>query len=93
MRGKNGKSVKSNFVQYGLASLFLDTLTFDITRSPIRKGTTFDAIVCDRIFSQFGLPLTIIKAPYGVRAGAKRLGSRRDMSKPVLISDGSVAQA
>jgi tRNA (guanine10-N2)-methyltransferase len=53
MRGKNGKSVKSNFVQYGLASLFLDTLTFDITRSPIRNSTTFDAIVCDRIFSQF----------------------------------------
>lgn len=49
MRGKEGKSVKSNFVQYGLASLFLDALTFDITRSPIREGAIFDAIVCDRI--------------------------------------------
>jgi len=48
MRGKEGKSVKSNFVQYGLTSLFLDALTFDVTRSPIREGAIFDAIVCDR---------------------------------------------
>jgi tRNA G10 N-methylase Trm11 len=49
MRGKEGKSIDSNFVLYGLTSLFLDVLTFDITCNPIREGAIFDAIVCDRI--------------------------------------------
>lgn len=30
-------------------------------------------------------------APYGVRAGAKRLGSKKDMKTPILRSDGRLA--
>jgi tRNA G10 N-methylase Trm11 len=51
MRGKGGKSVKSNFEQYNLQSFFLDAITFDLTQNPIREGVFFDAIVCDRNYS------------------------------------------
>ncbi|KAH8982687.1 hypothetical protein EDB92DRAFT_1819775 [Lactarius akahatsu] len=42
----------------------LDLCTFDITRNPWRCGGLFDAIITD--------------PPYGVRAGAKRLGRKRE---------------
>ena len=48
MRGKGGKSVKSNFAQYDLNPLFLDAMTLDMTQNPIRDDVLFDAIVCDR---------------------------------------------
>jgi tRNA G10 N-methylase Trm11 len=48
IRGKAGVSVRSNFVQYGLEALYLDSMTFDLTRNPLRKDVQFDAIVSDR---------------------------------------------
>ncbi|RUS29995.1 DHS-like NAD/FAD-binding domain-containing protein [Jimgerdemannia flammicorona] len=58
-------SIKSNVEQYNLRDKVLDTLVFDVCHNPWRKGTWFDAIVT---------------APYGVRAGAKKLG-RKSTSK------------
>lgn len=49
IRGKGGRSIKSNFEQYGISSNYLDAMTFDLTQNPIRKDVYFDAIVCDRI--------------------------------------------
>ncbi|WWC66811.1 uncharacterized protein I206_100718 [Kwoniella pini CBS 10737] len=65
--------------QYGIENLFLDCLTYDITKSPIRRGGWVDAIITD--------------PPYGVRAGAKRLG-RKEGGKPLrdepyLMPDGT----
>lgn len=33
--------------QYGLADKFLDLMTFDVTRSPMRRGGWLDAIITD----------------------------------------------
>ncbi|KIL65842.1 hypothetical protein M378DRAFT_192147 [Amanita muscaria Koide BX008] len=52
--------------QYGVAARILDLCTFDVTQNPWRCGELFDAIVTD--------------PPYGVRAGAKRLGRKRELS-------------
>ncbi|RUS18282.1 hypothetical protein BC937DRAFT_88959 [Endogone sp. FLAS-F59071] len=68
IRGKGQSNVKSNVEQYGLSGRVLDTLVFDVCHNPWRKGTWFDAIVT---------------APYGVRAGAKKLG-RKHTSKKLL---------
>ncbi|KAJ2723182.1 hypothetical protein GGI07_002817 [Coemansia sp. Benny D115] len=59
-RGVNG--IKANLAQYQLGGRVLDTAVFDVCRNPWRRGALFDAIVTD--------------PPYGVRAGAKRLGRR-----------------
>ncbi|KAJ3148864.1 hypothetical protein HDU89_004445 [Geranomyces variabilis] len=60
IRGKGGKSIDSNAVQYNLTGRVLDTVVCDIAHHPWRKGEFWDAIVCD--------------PPYGVRAGARKLG-------------------
>jgi len=52
--------------QYGVASRILDLCTFDVTRNPWRCGALFDAIVTD--------------PPYGVRAGARRIGRKKELS-------------
>ncbi|KZV88323.1 tRNA guanosine-2'-O-methyltransferase [Exidia glandulosa HHB12029] len=74
---KETPGVESAARQYGLAGRLLGCATFDVTRNPWRRGGLFDAIVTD--------------PPYGVRAGAKRLG-RKDLTKqrtsPVRLSDG-----
>ncbi|KAF9484434.1 tRNA guanosine-2'-O-methyltransferase [Pholiota conissans] len=51
--------------QYGTAARIIDLATFDITRNPWRCGELFDSIVTD--------------PPYGVRAGAKRLGRKKEL--------------
>ncbi|KAF9447960.1 tRNA guanosine-2'-O-methyltransferase [Macrolepiota fuliginosa MF-IS2] len=68
MRGK-GKppGVIRAATQYGIASRIIDLCTFDVTNNPWRCGELFDAIVTD--------------PPYGVRAGAKRLGRKRELSE------------
>ncbi|CDZ97438.1 Putative RNA methylase [Phaffia rhodozyma] len=73
MRGKEkGKKragtpgIKLSAAKYGTQDQIVDLLTFDVTKNPWRVGRMFDAIVTD--------------PPYGVRAGAKRLG-RKDPSK------------
>jgi len=50
--------------QYAVRQRILDLCTFDITRNPWRCGALFDAIITD--------------PPYGVRAGAKRLGRKKE---------------
>ncbi|THU79673.1 hypothetical protein K435DRAFT_973066 [Dendrothele bispora CBS 962.96] len=61
MRGKaSTPGVFRAAAQYGVSSRIVDLLTFDITHNPWRCSGLFDAIVTD--------------PPYGVRAGAKRLG-------------------
>ncbi|KAJ1719398.1 hypothetical protein LPJ61_006314, partial [Coemansia biformis] len=59
-RGVDG--IQANLAQYQLGGRVLDTAVFDICRNPWRAGPLFDAIVTD--------------PPYGVRAGAKRLGRK-----------------
>ncbi|KAJ1662118.1 hypothetical protein IW140_000803 [Coemansia sp. RSA 1813] len=59
-KGVNG--IRANLDQYNLSDRVLDTAVFDICRNPWRNGPLFDAIITD--------------PPYGVRAGAKRLGRR-----------------
>ncbi|KAJ1823202.1 hypothetical protein LPJ56_000141 [Coemansia sp. RSA 2599] len=59
-RGVDG--IRANLKQYDLGNRVLDTAVFDVCRNPWRPGPLFDAIVTD--------------PPYGVRAGAKRLGRR-----------------
>ncbi|KAL4078428.1 S-adenosyl-L-methionine-dependent methyltransferase [Scleroderma yunnanense] len=66
-RQMRGKSKTPGIIraasQYGVASRIVDLCTFDITNNPWRIGGLFDAIVTD--------------PPYGVRAGAKRLGRKK----------------
>ncbi|KIJ49558.1 hypothetical protein M422DRAFT_161287 [Sphaerobolus stellatus SS14] len=63
MRGKeSAPGVFRAAKQYGFPERILDLATFDVTRNPWRCGALFDAIVTD--------------PPYGVRAGAKRLGRK-----------------
>ncbi|KAI9501122.1 hypothetical protein GGI25_005636 [Coemansia spiralis] len=73
-RGVDG--IKANLAQYQLAGRVLDTTVFDICRNPWRSGPMFDAIVTD--------------PPYGVRAGAKRLGRKNGTvpEKSFRIVDG-----
>ncbi|KAK8845581.1 hypothetical protein IAR55_006297 [Kwoniella newhampshirensis] len=79
MKGKNTRpGVYRSAAQYGVEDRFIDCLTYDVTRGPIRRGGWVDAIVTD--------------PPYGVRAGAKRLG-RKEGKKPLredpyLMDDG-----
>ncbi|PPQ63667.1 hypothetical protein CVT24_004552 [Panaeolus cyanescens] len=66
MRGKQKEpGVLRAAKQYGVASRIIDLSTFDITHNPLRCGEMFDAIVTD--------------PPYGVRAGAKRLGRKKSL--------------
>ncbi|KAI7944789.1 hypothetical protein MJO28_010484 [Puccinia striiformis f. sp. tritici] len=77
MRGKE-HSINDSAKQYGVSQNLLDCAVFDMTQNPWRTGEIFDAIICD--------------PPYGVRAGAKRLG-RKDESKlrsePYKLPDGT----
>ncbi|WVQ80917.1 hypothetical protein IAT38_003024 [Cryptococcus sp. DSM 104549] len=82
IRGKKkGKGVKPGILrsaeQYGTADQFLDFGVYDVTKSPIRRGGWLDAIITD--------------PPYGVRAGAKRLGKakRAPREEPYLLPDGT----
>jgi len=71
IRGKGKSSIKSNVAQYDLGDRVLDTLTFDICHNPWRIDNWLDAIVTD--------------PPYGVRAGAKKLGRKETSKKPVAM--------
>ncbi|KAI0730326.1 tRNA guanosine-2'-O-methyltransferase [Fomitopsis betulina] len=63
MRGKEKQpGIIRAAAQYGVARRIVDLCVFDVTRNPLRCGELFDAIITD--------------PPYGVRAGAKRLGRK-----------------
>ncbi|GAA5992743.1 hypothetical protein JCM10908_006911 [Rhodotorula pacifica] len=68
IRGKK-TGIRHSAEQYGVWNRILDCYTFDMTQHPWRTGELFDAIVTD--------------PPYGVRAGAKRLG-REEGEREVL---------
>ncbi|PSR76499.1 hypothetical protein PHLCEN_2v8402 [Hermanssonia centrifuga] len=69
MRGKEKKpGIVRAAAQYGVSQRIMDLCTFDVTRNPWRCGELFDAIVTD--------------PPYGVRAGAKRLGRKNETHRP-----------
>lgn len=81
MRGKDASSlgIIRSAAQYGVADRILDCATFDITFNPWRRGGIFDAIVTD--------------PPYGVRAGAKRIGSSvvgKPLSDVPRVVDGGI---
>ncbi|KAI9017523.1 S-adenosyl-L-methionine-dependent methyltransferase [Gaertneriomyces semiglobifer] len=61
IRGKGKSNIQSNVRQYGLGGHVLDNVVCDIAHHPWRDGEWFDAIVTD--------------PPYGVRAGAKMIGT------------------
>jgi tRNA (guanine10-N2)-methyltransferase len=62
MRGSEGRSILSNMVQYKVADRFIGGCVFDILQHPWREGFVVDAILTD--------------PPYGVRAGAKKIGTK-----------------
>ncbi|KAL6310395.1 tRNA guanosine-2'-O-methyltransferase [Sparassis latifolia] len=69
MRGKvKPPGIIRAAAQYGVADRIVDLFTFDVTRNPWRCGSLFDAIITD--------------PPYGVRAGAKRLGKKDRPLRP-----------
>jgi tRNA (guanine10-N2)-methyltransferase len=59
LRGTGSVDIDSNSKQYGLEHLMLGTMISDITCSPWRPQSLFDAVITD--------------PPYGIRAGAKRI--------------------
>ncbi|GAB7355756.1 hypothetical protein MBLNU459_g6443t3 [Dothideomycetes sp. NU459] len=78
IRGKPGRDVVSNYVQYGLVPRYLDGFVSDLTNTPLREGRWLDGIVCD--------------PPYGVREGLKVLGKLGDEhKKEVILNDGTIA--
>ncbi|TPX62917.1 hypothetical protein PhCBS80983_g00032 [Powellomyces hirtus] len=68
IRGKGDRNIESNAVQYKLTNRVLDTLVADLAHHPWRQQPFWDAIVCD--------------PPYGVRAGAKKLGRGQKSKVP-----------
>ncbi|KAH7914105.1 tRNA guanosine-2'-O-methyltransferase [Hygrophoropsis aurantiaca] len=71
MRGKaKTPGIIRAATQYGVADKIMDLCTFDVTHNPWRCGGLFDAIITD--------------PPYGVRAGAKRLGRKKAREDPSL---------
>jgi tRNA (guanine10-N2)-methyltransferase len=63
MRGSEGRNISSNMEQYGVSNRLADVLVFDILQHPWRDGFMVDAIITD--------------PPYGVRAGAKKIGLKK----------------
>lgn len=55
VRGEKNRNITTNFEQYDLTSLWLDSFISDLTNTPLRLTRFLDGIVCD--------------PPYGVREG------------------------
>lgn len=87
-RNRDGRSgIMQSAQQYGIQGRIVDCAVFDMSHAPWRApfrssagGGIFDAIVTD--------------PPYGVRAGAKRLGRRdvtRQRDEPYFMPDGRMS--
>ncbi|KAI9010109.1 S-adenosyl-L-methionine-dependent methyltransferase [Hyaloraphidium curvatum] len=63
-----GKDLRTNVQQYQCAPRVVDTVVCDIAHHPWRTVGFFDAIITD--------------PPYGVRAGAKKIGKRPNYREP-----------
>lgn len=61
------QDVKANFQQYGLTGQLVDLVLADQSRPVLRPGAFLDAILCD--------------PPYGVRAGARKVGRETNKQK------------
>ncbi|CAO1624720.1 unnamed protein product [Sympodiomycopsis kandeliae] len=75
--------------QYGLRDKFLDNLTFDITQHPWRlaRGSRSSSCQCQ---TEGFMDAIVGDPPYGVRAGAKRLGQRdthKNKNTPIWLPD------
>lgn len=70
--GHGTRGIKSNISQYGIEKLVLDCVICDLAHHPWRNTEWIDAIVTD--------------PPYGIRAGAKKIG-RRDDSPEKITED------
>ncbi|KAH3743984.1 tRNA guanosine-2'-O-methyltransferase 11 [Pelomyxa schiedti] len=71
-----GKNPVANMAQYGLQHLLVDLITCDNSLPPMLQRPFLDAIICD--------------PPYGVRAGAKKIGKKNtdeSTEKPVRPGD------
>lgn len=69
--------------QYGTACRIVDLCTFDVTRHPWRCGGLFDAIITDppcKNRSVHSRRCDIAFSSDGVRAGAKRIGRKKELS-------------
>lgn len=62
--GKDGKTIASNFKDYGTTPNFMDVLTMDFTHNAFRSDFKIDTIICD--------------PPYGVREGLRVLGAKNE---------------
>lgn len=69
LRGKKGRNIYSNFTQYNLRPPELIRSDNALYEGHFRGLPFYDAIVCD--------------PPYGIRAGARRTGSRKEVVKPI----------
>mmetsp|Transcript_7434 Transcript_7434/g.8544 ORF Transcript_7434/g.8544 Transcript_7434/m.8544 type:complete len:267 (-) Transcript_7434:425-1225(-) len=71
LEGKNNRNAFTNFDQYGLPPPDLWRMDFSPRGECLRipRAGLFDAIICD--------------PPYGIRAGARKCGSKRAVVKPV----------
>ncbi|KAI0464437.1 hypothetical protein LJB42_002052 [Komagataella kurtzmanii] len=80
LRGKDSKSIKTNFKQYGKGYLLGDVLTMDFTHDAFRKSLRMDTVVCD--------------PPYGIREGVKVCGAKNEdrfVGKESVLVDGQLA--
>lgn len=77
LRGKQGRSIATNFQQYDLESLHLDDVIADLTNSPLRLPSSIPSsttgVNCERYLDGI-----ICDPPYGVREGLKVLGRVKD---------------
>ena len=74
VRGRQGRSIVTNFQQYGLIGYYLDGFISDLTHCPLKATRFLDGVICD--------------PPYGVREGLKVLGTRDGSGKEVVFIDG-----
>lgn len=70
--GSGGDSLLSNVQQYRQSELFIGSLVFDFLHHPLSERFEVDCIISD--------------PPYGVRAGAKKIGRKFNDRKCVILS-------
>ncbi|KAK7741856.1 hypothetical protein SLS53_004923 [Cytospora paraplurivora] len=84
---KGEKTLRGNFVHYGIEDRLGDVFAADLTNTPLRRlphggarpggrGRLFDGIICD--------------PPYGVREGLRVLGCRDPEARPWVVEAGHV---
>ncbi|SNX85505.1 related to TRM11 - Catalytic subunit of an adoMet-dependent tRNA methyltransferase complex [Melanopsichium pennsylvanicum] len=104
MRGKENISdsnsrtgIVKSASQYGVRDHILDTVVFDMTQNPWRKDLLFPVDVDNKQTEQISkrskgvVDGIVADPPYGVRAGAKRLGKRdpeKQRTEPYWMPDG-----